>query len=119
MENQETSRKNFIKLLTKSLGGAIADNPILNTLIGNEDVLRLNEVQQEFMVKYGIWMDENIHVIKQIKAEPNNMEWRKKMMALSEEAADMQETLTDFMKDRTFGLIYHASIQKMRAEIGD
>jgi hypothetical protein len=42
---------------------------------------------------------------------------RKKMMDLSVQAEEMQGTLTEYMKSRDFGLIYHASIQKMKAEI--
>lgn len=115
--DKESSRKDFIKLLTKSLGATITNHPVLDALAGNDEVLRLNPEQQEFMLKYGKWMDENIEVIRLQKTEPDNMEHHKRMMLLTEQASEMQATLTEYMKDRNFGLIYHASIQKMRDEI--
>ncbi|MDZ4668937.1 MAG: hypothetical protein SGJ00_13810 [bacterium] len=114
---QESDRKGFLKMLSKAVGAQIANHPILSALAGNDQVLKLNAEQQEFMIKYGQWMDENIEVIKQMKLEPENMVHRKRMMNLSVQAEEMQVTLTNYMKSREFGLIYHASIQKMKAEI--
>ncbi len=111
---KETNRKDFIKMLSKSLGASIANHPILDALSGNDEVLRLNPEQQEFMLEYGKWMDENIEVIKSMQAEPGNMAHHKKMMELTEIAEGKREQLTEYMKDRNFALIYHASIQKMK-----
>jgi|688.fasta_scaffold1321042_1 hypothetical protein len=115
--NQESSRKGFLQMLSKAVGAQLANHPILSALASDEQVLKLNEEQQSFMIKYGQWMDENIEVLKQIRIEPDNMLHRKKMMDLSVQAEEMQGTLTEYMKSRDFGLIYHASIQKMKAEI--
>ncbi len=120
MDNaKESSRKDFIKMLSKSLGATIANHPILDALAGNEDVLRLNPEQQEFMLAYGKWMDENIEVIQLLKTEPGNMEHHKRMMRLSDSAEEKREQLTQYMTDRNFALIYHASIQKMKDSIGE
>ena len=117
MSEQESNRKDFLKMLSKSLGGVLTNHPILDALSGNDEILKLNDEQQEFMLKYGKWMDENIELIRLIKLEPGKMEHHQKMMLLSNEAESMQAKLTGYMKDRNFGLIYHASIQKMKAEI--
>lgn len=115
--NKESSRKDFIKMLTKSLGATLTNHPVLDALMGNDEVLKLNPEQQAFMLEYGKWMDQNIEVIKLQKQDPDNILHRKAMMELTEKAAAMQPQLIEFMKDRNFALIYHASIQKMRDEI--
>ena len=104
-------------MLSKAVGAQLANHPILSALASDEQVLKLNEEQQAFMIKYGQWMDETIEVLKLIRSEPDSMLHRKKMIDLSVQAEEMQGTLTEYMKSRDFGLIYHASIQKMKAEI--
>jgi accessory colonization factor AcfC len=113
--NQESSRKGFLQMLSKAVGAQLANHPILSALASDEQVLKLNEEQQSFMIKYGQWMDENIEVLKQIRIEPDNMLHRKKMMDLSVQAEEMQGTLTEYMKSRDFGLIYPAYIKKLTA----
>ncbi len=82
-----------------------------------DEIKKLNPVQQEFMIKYGKWMDEFIEVIKIQKIEPGNSANKQKMIALTDMAEKMKPELSEYMKDANFALIYQASIARMRDEI--
>ena len=91
--------------------------PVFSAFINQAEVLKLNPKQQEFMLRYGKWMDDFIGVIRKKKAEPGNPEHKKAITVLSEKAEGFKPKLTEFLKDEPFALIYHASIDKMSKEI--
>ncbi len=51
------------------------------------------------------------------QAKPGNKEHQKVIMVLSEKAGSFKPELTEYLKDKTFALIYHALIDKMNKEI--
>lgn len=117
MSETQSSRKKFLQLLGLTAGAALVGKSALAAIANHEEILKLNPEQQTFMIGYGKWMDEFIEVIRIQKTEPDNMANHKRMIALTEQAEAMQPQLTEFMKDKTFALIYKTSIERMRKEI--
>lgn len=117
MPDNSSSRRNFLKILGLSAGASLAGKSALAAFVNKEEIRRLNPVQQEFMVRYGKWMDEFVEVVRIQKAEPENQENQKKMVALTERAEKFKPELDEFMKDETFALVYIASVQRVTNEI--
>lgn len=115
-ENHSTRRK-FLQFLGLSAGSTLAGGSALGHFTDRESILKLSSSQQEFMIRYGQWMDEFIEVIRKQKSEPDNSENKRKIMALAEQAEKFNPELSEFMKDETFSMIYKASIQRMSNEI--
>ena len=117
MTNNQPTRRNFLQFLGLSAGSVLVNTNAFAGFIDHESILKLNPEQQEFMLRYGKWMDEFIEVIRTQKTEPGNMENKVRMIALTEKANEFNPELAQFMKDKTFSLIYRASIQRMSSEI--
>lgn len=115
--SEQQSRRNFFKVLGLTGVATAAGSSLFGALSDSPEVLKLNTQQKDFMLDYGKWMDEFIDVIRIQKSEPANMENQKKMIALTEQAEIWKPLLSEYMNDRNFALIYHASIQNMRDEI--
>ncbi len=117
MSEQQSSRRKFLKILGLT-GAATMVGP--NALAGFNDhteILKLNPEQQEFMIRYGKWMDEFLEVIRIKKKSPDHHKNNEKMIALTEKVQKMKPELTEFLKDETFSIIYMASIKRVRDEI--
>ena len=69
------------------------------------------------MHDYNKWMDEYVEVIKVQNIDMDNIENHKRMLRLTEQAEIWRPTINEYMKDRNFSIIYHASIEKMKSEI--
>ena len=121
MEKEENnSRRKFLRsgLITAATAGtALISTNAFSAFINQAEVLKLNPKQQEFMLRYGKWMDDFIDIIRKKQAEPGNLEHQKVVMVLSQKAEGFKPELTEFLKDETFALIYQASIDKMTKEI--
>ena len=117
MSKGQSTRRKFLQILGLSAGSTLLTTTTLGGFVDRETIHQLNPKQQEFMMRYGKWMDEFIDVIRVQKAEPENMENKHKMIALTEKAETLNPELAEFMKDKTFSLIYHASILRMSSEI--
>ena len=121
MEKEENnSRRKFLKsgiITAATAGAALISTNAFSAFINQAEVLKLDPKQQEFMLRYGNWMDDFIDIIRKKQAEPGNQEHQKAIMVLSEKAEGFKPELTEFLKDKTFALIYHASIDKMSKEI--
>ena len=117
MSEQQSSRRKFMKLIGLT-GAASMVGP--NAIAGFNDeseILKLNTEQQEFMIRYGKWMDEFVEVIRVKKKDPEDQKNNEKMIALTEKVQKMKPELTEFLKDETFSMIYMASIKRVRDEI--
>ena len=118
--DENNSRRKFLKsgMLTAAIAGAtLVSTNSFSAFIDRADVRTLNPEQQEFMQRYGKWMDDFIDVIRKKQAEPGNKDHQKIITVLSEKAAGFKPELTEFLKDGNFALIYHASIDRMSKEI--
>ena len=118
MSEQKSSRRKFVKLL--GLSGAasvVAPSAIAKGFNDDSEILKLNTEQQEFMIRYGKWMDEFIEVIRIKKKSPEDQKNNEKMIALTEKVQKMKPELTEFLKDETFSMIYMASIKRVKDEI--
>lgn len=115
-ENQSTRRK-FLQFIGLTASATVVSKSALANFTRPEEILKLNSVQQEFMIRYGKWMDEFTEVVRIQKTAPDNLENHKKMIALTEKATAFQPELAEFMKDETFSLIYKVSIERMSKEI--
>ena len=114
---KQSTRRTFLQFL-----GLAAGTTILNASAGAagfdlEEIKKLTPPQQEFMLTYEKWMTENIEVIRNQKAEPDNIKHHQKLTELAAKAEAFQPILADMMKDKTFALIYRASIVRMTKEI--
>jgi hypothetical protein len=117
MSEEQSSRRNFLKFLGLSAGATLVSSSALAAFVDKKEILKLNPEQQEFMIRYGKWMDEFTEVIRIQKSQPDNLENQKKILPLSEKAERLQPELTEHMKDETFSIIYLASIERMSMEI--
>ena len=113
----ESSRRSFLKTLGLSAGATLVSSNIFGSFVYKDEILKLNPEQQEFMIRYGTWMDEFTAVIRTQKSEPDNMENQKIMISLTEQAEQFKPELAEFMKDEKFTMIYKASIERMSKEI--
>ena len=114
---ENSSRRNFLRFVGLSAGTVLISTNAFSAFINQAEVLKLNPKQQEFMLRYGKWMDDFIDVIRKKQAEPGNQEHQKVIVKLSEKAEGFKPELTEFLKDETFAIIYQASIDKMSKEI--
>ena len=117
MNDNDSTRRNFLKILGLSATAALADNKAVAGFINHEEIMRLNPEQQEFMNRYGMWMDEFIEVIRNQKQKPGDSENNKKMIALTDRAEAFKPELAKHMQDKDFTTIYLASIERMKKEI--
>jgi hypothetical protein len=117
MSETQSSRRNFLKILGLSAGATLAGKSALAAFVNKEEILKLTPAQQEFMIRYGIWMDEFAETNRQVKADPASAEHRKRMMLLSEKAEKFQPELAMYMKDGTFAMVYKESIQRVTSGI--
>lgn len=113
----QNSRRNFLRIVGLSAGTALISTSAFSAFIDKTEVLKLNPKQQEFMLRYGKWMDDFIDVIRKKKAEPGNQEHHKVTMTLSDQAATFKPELTEFLRDKNFELVYRAAIDRMSKEI--
>ena len=117
MSEQKSSRRKFVKLLGLTGAASMVGPNALASFNDDSEILKLNPEQQEFMVRYGKWMDNFIEVIRIKKKSPENQENNEKMVALTERVQKMKPELTEFLKDETFSMIYMASIKRVKDEI--
>ena len=113
----QNSRRNFLRIVGLSAGTALISTSAFSAFIDKTEVLKLNPKQQEFMLRYGKWMDDFIDVIRKKKAEPGNQEHHKVTMTLSDQAVTFKPELTEFLRDKNFELVYRAAIDRMSKEI--
>ena len=113
----QNSRRSFLRIVGLSAGTALISTSAFSAFIDKTEVLKLNPKQQEFMLRYGKWMDDFIDVIRKKKAEPGNQEHHKVTMTLSDQAATFKPELTEFLRDKNFELVYRAAIDRMSKEI--
>lgn len=115
--SEDQSRRSFLKILGVTAGASVAGSPVLAGFLNHPEVHKLSPDQNEFMLVYEKWMDEFIEVIRTQKSEPDNVINHSKMIALTEQAEAWKPQLTAYMKEESFALIYHASIERMKKEI--
>ena len=116
MSEHQSTRRRFLKLLGLSVG-AVASTNAFASFIDSEEIKKLNTEQQEFMGRYGIWMDEMTLVARIQKTHPEDFDNQKKMMTLGVKAEELQPELSKHMKDETFALIFKESIKRLSNEI--
>lgn len=117
MSNYETNRRKFMKNIGLATGGAIVGSNVMANTLPNGDIKKLNPEQQEFMGRYGKWMDDFSEVIRLQKKDPFNAEYKSMMDALTIEAGEFKPELSKHMKDQTFSLIYLEAIKRVKNEI--
>lgn len=117
MSETPHTRRKFLEFLGLTAGATLAGNDVMAGFTANAQIRKLTPEQQEFMIRYGAWMDDFTEVVRLQKAEPDNKLNQKKMLALAEKAETFQPQLSEFMKDETFSMIFKVSIERMRNEI--
>ena len=114
---KQNSRRDFLRIVGLSAGTVLLSTSAFSSFIDKTEVRKLNPKQQEFMLRYGKWMDDFIEVIRKKKREPDNQGHHKVTMTLSDKAAAFKPELTEFLKDKKFKLVYRAAIDRMSKEI--
>lgn len=117
MADLKSDRRKFLKYLGLSTTATLTANSALASFVDHSEILKLTPIQHDFMLRYGKWMDEFVEVIKIQKTDPENMEIHQKMMEITEKVKVLQPELLELMKDKTFSIIYQASIKRVTAEI--
>lgn len=117
MSDSQSTRRKFLKYLGLSASATLASNSVFASFIDQSEIKQLNAEQQEFMVRYGKWMDDFTEMIIIQKAAPESLENIQKMLVITNQVKELQPELNEFMKDKTFALIYQASIKRVTIEI--
>ena len=117
MSNNETNRRKFMKNIGLATGGAIIGSNAMASTFTDDDIKKLNPEQQEFMGRYGKWMDDFTEVIRLQKKDEYNVEYKSMMDALTIEAGEFKPELAKHMKDQSFSLIYLEAIKRVKNEI--
>ncbi len=119
MTDYTSSRRRFLQKIGLVAGTTLLTTSAIAGFIDKEEIRKLNQKQQEFMVRYGSWMDEFIAVIREQKQKPGDLDNHNLMIALTEKSENMKPELSEHLKDETFALIFHASIKRMSDEIAE
>jgi hypothetical protein len=117
MSKQESTRRKFMKTAGLVVGGSLIAKGSMANPLNEDEILKLNPAQNEFMKRYSLWMDEFTEVVRLQKKDPYNEEFRLRMEALTHQSHDFKPELSEHMKDNTFNLIYLESIKRVRDEI--
>ncbi|MBL0103774.1 MAG: hypothetical protein IPP51_08470 [Bacteroidetes bacterium] len=117
MSENTSGRRKFLKYLGFTAGASLVSSKAFSAFIDTDDVKKLNPEQQEFMQRYGKWMDDFIEVIRIQKTDRLNSSNNKRMVELTELAETFKPELSKHLSDETFSLIYRASIDRMSKEI--
>lgn len=121
MDGYESNRRDFLKKLGLIAGTAalttVGGSGVVELLTDNKEKFKLTEEQQKFMAMYEKWLKEFHGMAKFQKKDPEHIENNKKLMALSEEAAQWQKELVEHMKDENFARYYMVLTEKVTATI--
>ncbi len=117
MSEQQSTRRKFLKYLGLSAGATLATSSVMASFVDHDDIKSLNAEQQEFMVRYGKWMDEFTDAIRIKKSDPESLENNKRVMTLSEKAEKFKPELDVFMEDGVFQVIFKDAIKRVTIEI--
>jgi len=117
MSDQQSTRRRFLKFLGLSAGATLASSGAVAAFSNSTEILKLNSEQQEFMIRYGKWMDDFTKVIRIQKTDPENAENNKNIKELSKKAEAFQPELKVFMQDKIFEVIFKESIKRVTVEI--
>jgi len=98
-------------------GGTLMGGSALASSFNPDDIKKLNPEQQDFMDRYGKWMDDFTEVIRLQKKDPDNVSYRKRMEEITEQGGEFKPELAKHMKDKTFSIIYLESIKRVKNEI--
>lgn len=117
MSDHETNRRKFMKNVGLVTGGTLLGGSAMANTFNNDDIKKLNTEQQEFMHRYGKWMDDFTDVIRLQKKDPYNEEYKAMMDEMTIQAGEFKPELAKHMEDKTFTLIYLESIKRVKNEI--
>lgn len=117
MTDHESGRRKFMKNIGLATGAAILTSSAYANPFDTAKVKKLKPKQQEFMLRYGKWMDDFTEVVRLQKADPYNLETQERMKVLTTQAGEFKPELADHLKDKTFALIYMESIKRVKNEI--
>lgn len=117
MSEDQSNRRKFLKFVGLSAGVTLAAPMTFASFIDPVEVKKLTPDQQEFMHRYGNWMDEMTEVARLDKKEPDNIENKRRKLDLADKAEEMKPELSAYMQDKTFAAIYNESIKRLSKEI--
>ena len=117
MTDNESGRRKFMKNVGLIAGATILTSSAQANPFDSSEIKKLTPKQQEFMHRYGKWMDDFTEVIRLQKADPHNQEIVERMKVMTEQAGAFKPELASHLKDKTFALIYLESIKRVKNEI--
>jgi hypothetical protein len=106
-----------MKNMSLLAGGTLLGGPALSNTINADEIKKLNPEQQEFMERYGKWMDDFIEVIRLEKQDPTNIEYKDRIQELTKRGGEFKPELDKHLADKTFFIIYLESIKRVKNEI--
>ena len=106
MSNQNnTSRRDFLQKLGLTVGAAtLIDSEVLADV--NPNKYSSVEDREAFLTRYEKWVDQYIDVVEEEKKNKENIENKKRIMELSEEANGWQEQIKEYIKHDDFKAKY-------------
>jgi hypothetical protein len=116
MTEQQSSRRNFLKVLGLSASAPLVGASAFAAFNDHPKIRELNPDQLEFMNRYGKWMDEFLELAHKKKKNPDSLAIGSKMMELSEKAEAFKPELAEHMKDETFALIFKVTVEQIGKE---
>ncbi|MCF8257576.1 MAG: twin-arginine translocation signal domain-containing protein [Flavobacteriales bacterium] len=117
MSEQPSSRRKFLKATGLAVGATLATVTALHIFEEQLEIAKLTPEQQGFMLEYGKWMDEFIAVMRIENRNPDDLENKKKKIALAHRALDFKPELADHLKDATFSMVYFKAIERVGNEV--
>lgn len=112
MKNSAGSRKEFIKEIAKLLG-----NKVVEPFTSNKNIYELNDEQKEFLVVYRAWLNEFESFIREQNKNPQDKKNNKRLMELSDQAAEWKKHLEEFMEDAVFATVFYDISSELSAQI--
>ena len=70
MSKNKSTRRNFLQVLGLSAGASVVSVTALGSMINATEIKKLNPKQQEFMIRYGKWMNDFIEAVRIKKTDP-------------------------------------------------
>lgn len=116
MSNNNNSRRGFLQKLGLGVG--------ILSLFGSESMaetkgnsISLQEDRREFLVEYENWVNEYIDVVEKEKNSVSNMDNKKQIMRLSEQADGWQNQIKEYIKHEDFKEKYISLSKKFASSI--
>lgn len=101
MSNQNNTRRGFLQKLGLTVGAAaLIDTEVLADV--NPNKYSSADERADFLSRYENWVDQYVEVVENEKKDQMNLENKKRIMALSDEADGWQSQIKEYIRHDDF-----------------